>query len=387
MNQTAPPSASVLAFCSFFLVSSILATSERQLHVLSEVVSGPARGRPLALHLDTTVPENVRWAILGVEAIHRTPHLTIDHSRRQSELIGGTSSSSYATMLHVVLFFTPRSELLQTLWVHWKPRNLLLLSLGPSLGTDLLRHEALSGVEKVALIGHLLAREEPHPDVLGVYTLLPFSSNDVRFLGRWRQENFATWEALFPSRFPSFEGYTFHIASRFIGAPFFYQNRINPKEGQGVSAEMLKVMCKKLNFTYTTTNDSVDSKWGGFSKGSWNGILGMVQRGEKNLTINFLALDINRAQYFDFSTTLIVDGFGAFMMNPPPLPRWMSIARVFGGNIWLAVLFTLVATTCFTLLQVRRFQVDPRHHFANHIRGSHLLQVDLLLASKDELLN
>lgn len=88
------------------------------------------------------------------------------------------------------------------------------------------------------------------------------------------------------------------------------------------------------------------------TNGTWRGVFGMVQRHEKKFTINALALDIHRGKSFDFSTTLSVDGFGAFLMSPPPLPHWMSIARVFRGRTWLATFSALVAVTCFRLVQV-----------------------------------
>ncbi|XP_050706165.1 uncharacterized protein LOC126991447 [Eriocheir sinensis] len=372
----------VLALGCLLLVSGTSAAGEGHLQVLSEVVSGPARGRPLALHLDPALPADVRWAVVGVEAMRSTPHLTLtldfSHSRRQAAPPGDLFSSS--AVLHVVLWLTPRPELLQALWLHWKPRNLLLFSLGPSSGTDLLRHEALSGVENVALIGHLSAQADSRPDALGVYTVLPFSPGGVRLLGPWRREAFASWEALFPDRFLSFEGYTFHIASRFIREPFLYLNKINPKKAEGVSVEILKVLCSKLNFTCSTTADSIGSNWSGISKGTWNDVFGMIERQEKNFTINSLALNIHRAESFDFSTTLSVAGFGAFLMTPPPLPRWMGIARVFNGTTWMATLSALLAITCLRLLQVRRLlQPGPRHRLAGHTHGRYLLQVRRLL--------
>ena len=90
----------------------------------------------------------------------------------------------------------------------------VIVSLESSPGADVLRDEALNGVEKLALIGHLSAEADRGPDTLGVYTVLPFSGG-VQLLGPWRRESFSSWEALFPDRFQSFEGYTFQVASFF----------------------------------------------------------------------------------------------------------------------------------------------------------------------------
>ena len=331
-----------------------------QLQVLSHVVSGPARGRPLALHLDSALPADMQQAVLGVEAVRKTPHLTLslslNHSFGWPRQEASTSALSYASssMLHVVLWLTPRPELLQALWLYWKPRNLLFLSLGSSSGADILRDEALSGVENLALIGQLSAEADPSRDALGVYTVMPFSFDGVQLLSPWRQASFSSWEALFPDRFPSFEGYTFHIASRMRDLIFFYPSERDPLKGEGVCEDMLQVLSAKLNFTYTTTTDSSDSKWGILSNGSWDGLMGMLERREKNFTINSLLVNFDRSNSFDFSTTIDIDGFGAYLRTPLPLPQWTSITRVFEGPIWLAVFMAFVAVSCFTLLQVRR---------------------------------
>ncbi|MPC60808.1 putative glutamate receptor [Portunus trituberculatus] len=337
---------------------------EKQLQVLSEVVSGPARGKILALHLDAALPADIRQAVLGVEAVRREPHfilnLDLDHSHgkrsqkpvKAAALSHGFSCSSY--ILHVVVWITIQPEPLQWLWLHWKPRNLLLFSMGSSIDNSVLKYEALSSVEKLTLIRHLSAEADRGSDTLGVFTVLPFSSTGVQFLGPWERESFSSWEALFPDRFPSFQGYTFHIASRLDTESFFFLSKKNHWKKIRLGLNIVECLSAKLNFTYTTTKNSPDSKWGAFSNGVWNGVMGMIHRREKNFTINDLVIDINRGRDFDFSTTIYMDGFGVYLRSPDPLPNWMSIAKVFQGSVWLAVLFAFVASTCFTLLQVRR---------------------------------
>ncbi|KAG0722385.1 hypothetical protein GWK47_006064 [Chionoecetes opilio] len=126
------PSAAISCLLKLILVSTAVAASggqlnDRQLQVLGEVVSGPARGRPLTLHLDAARPADVQQAHLEVIAVRHAPHLTmclsLNHRHEQrsrqeaaaASLPRGASSSS--SMLHVVLWFTPQPELLQALWL------------------------------------------------------------------------------------------------------------------------------------------------------------------------------------------------------------------------------------------------------------------------------
>ena len=255
-------------------------------------------------------------------------------------------------MLHVVLWQTPRPEMLQALWHRWKPHNLLLFNLRSFLGTDVLWDDALSGIEKLALIGHLSGEVEQRPNAISVYTVMPFSSNKVQLLGPWKQKSFSSWEALFPDRFPSFEGYTFQIASRMMDMPFYYTNENNPLKDDGVSSQMLQSLSPKLNFTYTTTTDSTDSRWGAFANGSWDGLLGMLGRREKNFTVNILYTNYDRYKAFDASVSFHRDGYGAFLLRPGPLPLWTSLLRPFQSSVWFAVLVSLLAGIFITKLQV-----------------------------------
>lgn len=319
--------------------------------MLGEVVTGPARGRPLALHLDFALPVDVQRAIVGLDVVQRKPHVTLSlnysswqpqEEERAAVLPRGSSS----TMLHVVLWVTPRPELLKALWFHWKPRNLLLFSLGLSLGTDVMRDEALSGVKKLALIGYLMTKTNRGPDVLGVYTMLPFSSRPVQLLGPWERESFSSWEALFPDRFPSFEGYTFHLAPYIDYPPYIYRPfaeeaaSTTTKYGRGVAIEMTEAISKKLNYTYTITETV--GKWGAIENGSWSGILGTMERKETNFTINGYYLNEDRASGFDPSVTVWSESSSVFVPSPNPLPEWLSIIRPFSPSAWTSFVAVIV---------------------------------------------
>lgn len=327
---------------------------ERQLAILSEVVSGPALGTPLALHLDVTIPVDLRQAVLNVEYVRRTPHLTLTLGINQSHELQPRQEAavkapyhgySFSSILHVVLWLTPRPEFLHDLWVHWKPSNLLFFSLGSSLATDVLSHEALSGVNKLALIGHISAKVNGDPDAFGVYTMLPFSTG-VQFLGPWRRDSFSSWEALFRDRFPSFEGYTFQIAPYIDYPPYMYRPFIeeskfpSKKYGRGVAIHMLETISKKLNYTYTIRE--MVGKWGAIENGSWVGILGTMARKEKNFTISGFYINEERLSGFDPSVTVGSESSSVFVPSPKPLPEWLSIVRPFTPSAWASFMMVVV---------------------------------------------
>ena len=348
------------------LVSSISAYSRdrpprRQLQVLDDVVSGPARGRPLALHLDETLPADMQRAVLGVEAVRRTPHLTLSlglnnsHWLWQEQEVAASIlpliSSSYF-LFHVVLWLTPRPELLQALWLQWKPRNLLFFSLGSYPGADVLGDEALSGVENLALIGQLSAEADPSRADLGLYSMLPFAGG-VHLLGPWEYESFNSWAALFPDRFSSFEGYIFHLATYLNDPPFAYEYKsATGTLGRGSTLKTLDSISHTLNFTYTLTRTSPDLKWGVIENGSWVGLLGMMTRKEKNFTINPLYISKDRIGSFDPSEVIGRAQGSVFVLSPTPLPEWLSIIRPFSPSAWVSFVAVVVVAVFFMACMV-----------------------------------
>lgn len=337
-----------------FVMSLLLAVGEVStgmevpLRVLGEVVSGPARGRPLVLHLDASLSADVRRAVGELEAVRGTPHVTLSLGHNPGWQAAATANvalsdgSSY--LLHVVLWLEQHHIMLHKLCRLWQPRNLLLFTLGQSSGgATVLRHEALSGVERLALIESLSGGD----DALGVYASLPFSHGGVQLLGPWRPEIFTDWEVLFPYRFPSFEGYTFHLATFFKDPPFLYSTAAAPERGRGMATWILDAMAAKLNFSYTLTKQSPDLKWGIIENDSWVGVLGMIARKDKNFSVNFYLSTEERMNDFDFSE-YVWEGLNAvFLLSPRPLPKWLSLVRPFNLATWVSLTLAVALAMVF----------------------------------------
>ncbi|KAG0729820.1 Glutamate receptor ionotropic, delta-1 [Chionoecetes opilio] len=293
---------------------------ERLLRVLSEVVTGPARGQLLALHLDAALPTHLSEAAMW--SLRLTPHLTLNmHNTTRDSTHQAVSLLRYKRPLHILVWYTPLPEVLQALCYQWKPFNLLLLSLGPTSATSLLREQALHTVENVVSL-ELLPAVGNNSDLIGVFTLFPFSMDPITFLGHWERSIFGSWKALFPDRFPTLEGYTFHILSWLNDPPAFYGDASKPR---GFSKTILEVLAAKINFTYTLTFEPPDLKWGSIENGSWIGILGMMARKEQNFSINLFTPTFERGQVFDPSVTTWVDTLSVFLQSPQQLPKWLSI--------------------------------------------------------------
>ena len=89
----------------------------------------------------------------------------------------------------------------------------------------------------------------------------------------------------------------------FQNPPFVYGDGITTKFS-GYVFDIWNPLQQVLNFTSHIIT-SVDGKWGAKeSDGNWNGMIGMVLRGEADVIVADLTLSMDRASYVDFSHSL-----------------------------------------------------------------------------------
>ncbi|XP_071526338.1 glutamate receptor ionotropic, delta-2-like [Panulirus ornatus] len=308
------------------------------------------------VHLDDAIPRDVQQAIMVLDAVQETPHVTLSlgvnetwwSDQQVPAFIHGSS------VFHLVLFLTNPTKFLQSLWLNWKPRNLLLFSLAPSSDASILNHDVFNSVQKLALITELSDEVHGRPHTMGVYTVQPFSSSSPKFLGEWNKQHYSKWDSIFTDRYPTFDGYRFELATWFNN-PICLHHRNYASNGSrvGVSIEMLDTLSSRMNFTYTTTLRSPDLKWGALENDTWNGLLGVIQRKEKKFSVNCFTQTPDRLRDFDVSVSFRTVGYGAFLLRPQPLPQWVNIYRPFQPQVWAALTVTsLVAMGLMILMEL-----------------------------------
>ncbi|KAK4317490.1 hypothetical protein Pmani_011436 [Petrolisthes manimaculis] len=298
--------------------------AERAVTIVRHVMKGPARGRTLTFSLDTTLPATVKDAISSLPQFQ----------------------PPVSDSLHVALFSNLSHQTTSLGSVTHPPRHLLLVSLrsGHDI-TALLTQPWLSGVQSLALV-------TPVSGSLVTYTLLPFCSPSLHYLGHWSTHTFHTWESLFPDRFLNTCHTVFHVAMKLEDPPYFYRRRLH-SQPVGVSVNMLRALSTKLNFSYDVTEDSLDGTWGVLEGGKWSGMLGMVNRGEYNFTGNGFIQSLERMEAFDFGEYIYQDKVSVFLRKPVPVQAWMDLVRPFSVGVWAALLVTLLLSSAFFTLQAR----------------------------------
>ncbi|KAK7076580.1 hypothetical protein SK128_011617 [Halocaridina rubra] len=241
----------------------------------------------------------------------------------------------------VVLIISSWPSWLEDAGDEWSPGILFVIRLNSSVFTrSLLNIPQIQRAPALALTE--LSYEKSIPQV---YTSFPLQRDEngqrlvKNLIGSWNDRDFNTKQELFPNRFESFGGEVLHVASDLDDYPLIYEN----EDGlDGTNIRILNTLGDWLNFTYTTTIHAEDEMWGEFVNGSWNGLLGEVYRGEKNITVNYFTVVYERTKDFDLTSSYFYEGFGFALKIPPPLPAWMSLLYPFSLWVWISIVGLLL---------------------------------------------
>lgn len=314
-----------------FLASAVALQPElwkKQVERLGEIVTGPAQSKSLILHFDLGVPADIQQDVM--QEVHHVPHL-FTHGHNYTYWL---SPYNY---LHVALLTNKH----QVPVFYPPPSSLLILALESHVDPSVLRKMEKS-VKSLAFISAYGA----------VYTILPFISLRPVILGHWHPGHFTHWNSLFKNRFRHFHQHIFHIAGWNADRPFLYTNDNNECIHAGVAVEILNSLSVPLNFTYTLTKEPPDLEWGNFVNGTWTGLLGMVNRGDKNFTVNSLYPSPERHRGFAMSPPCWADGYAAYLLRPQPHPAWSNIHRPFSYPVWSSLVSIMFAAHLFLYMDV-----------------------------------
>ncbi|XP_064114947.1 glutamate receptor ionotropic, kainate glr-3-like [Macrobrachium nipponense] len=272
---------------------------------------------------------------------------------RRQHCKGHSSSSGTEVMIHVM--DESVTEYLIDVTSYRAFSAILLISIDASCKT-----RYLMGVLRtpfLALLCPVYVRaldeeEETNSSDFKMYSWRPFHPSEKSLeVGTWSPSSTLTWSDLFVDRFPSFHGIQLHVSSDYADIPFLFKN--SQENVDGLSKRLLDVLSKWLNFTYTLSSKAEDGRWGAYENGTWTGMLGDVWREVKNLTINSFAITEERSRDFAFTGPYYRAGFGFILLEPPPLPKWLSLTYPLALVVWGATGGTLIVTSLIFYLLLR----------------------------------
>ncbi|GBN64411.1 hypothetical protein AVEN_137813-1 [Araneus ventricosus] len=112
----------------------------------------------------------------------------------------------------------------------------------------------------------------------------------------------------------------------------------------GIQGIFLDIIMKALNLQFELVMVE-DQEWGRLlPSGQWTGMIGMLQRGEADISINLISMTEERTRVVDFSTTYATDDLTFALKKPGTAPASTALIHPFHPDVWfytLAILFLM----------------------------------------------
>lgn len=176
-------------------------------------------------------------------------------------------------------------------------------------------------------------------------------------VGRWREGQ--GWQMkpasnTFANVFRGFGNRTLRIGT-IQASPFVFRRTVNNQTVyEGFCMDILGVLATRLNFRYEIV-ESPDGKYGApTSAGGWNGMVGMVARGEADMGVGPYTITAIRETVIDFSLPYMEDGGGILTKKGDSNAASVTGLSPFSLSAWLALLAT-VLTVSLAFYYVVRF--------------------------------
>ena len=125
--------------------------------------------------------------------------------------------------------------------------------------------------------------------------------------------------------------------------------------GGGIFLEPLNILSEQLNFTINLTA-SIDDKWGSVNKeGAWNGMIGMVVRGEADIAAASLTRSMSRDGATSFSITLMEEksSFAMPIKTKRSMQVWVYL-ELFPLTAWTLTIATILCIAVCLIFVVFR---------------------------------
>ncbi|KAK7498613.1 hypothetical protein BaRGS_00010273 [Batillaria attramentaria] len=122
-----------------------------------------------------------------------------------------------------------------------------------------------------------------------------------------------------------------------MALPFVRNISSNGTEAfEGLCIDLINALAEELKFTYQLVAPG-DGLFGAPEPdGSWNGMVGMVKRGEADMAIGPFTITSIRETVVDFTVPYMEDGGGILTLRKDPNPDLMRMFAPFTTTIWLA---------------------------------------------------
>ena len=149
-----------------------------------------------------------------------------------------------------------------------------------------------------------------------------------------------------------------------------YNEKGDFESSTGIIPDILDRLQELLGFELIKF-EPPDGFWGGLDPdGSWNGLVGLLQRNEADLTSTVLTVTKDRADVMDFSHEVIEDKIG-LNTQVPDLGRevnYMAFIFIFSVDTWVMILVTMAALSFGYFLMNHFTKSSIKDKYRGHYR-------------------
>ncbi|KAF8764940.1 Glutamate receptor ionotropic like protein [Argiope bruennichi] len=122
---------------------------------------------------------------------------------------------------------------------------------------------------------------------------------------------------------------------------------------EGIEGRFLDLLSKTLRFRYRLKT-APDGEPGKMNKnGSWTGLIGMLQRKEIDMALNFLCPTEERTKVVDFTDSYEVDYVKFLVDKPGAVPLKLSLLYPFNSETWICIFLIMVIGPKVLILMFR----------------------------------
>ncbi|XP_035699986.1 glutamate receptor ionotropic, kainate 2-like [Branchiostoma floridae] len=182
-----------------------------------------------------------------------------------------------------------------------------------------------------------------------VMDLMENTGSDLVKVGKWSQVDGANLTSQFNSSFftnPVLGGKVLKIISK-QRDPWVRLKQHADTEGligveryEGFLIDMLNLMAKRLNFTFTIdVRDNITIGSQNETDGSWDGMIGLLARHEYDLALDAVSTRSFRLQAVDFTEPIEMAGYYLIMRRPSrAAPGLLEFLNPFSYTVWVVML-------------------------------------------------
>ncbi|XP_068227739.1 glutamate receptor ionotropic, kainate 2-like [Palaemon carinicauda] len=180
--------------------------------------------------------------------------------------------------------------------------------------------------------------------------IVPYSQRSLE-IARWNQRDGLRYTSdyrMFPNKFDILiDGGQLRTTAEIYAPHIMLKRKRKPGDKHahnpfyGPVVELFNILTERMNFTYTVTRPP-DGAWGyKYPNGTWNGMVGMLAKGEMDLAFVPFSVLYTRAQVLDYTATLMID-YGRILARKgeTEINPWGFLMPL-APNVWLYLLLSL----------------------------------------------